>query len=151
MKSALLYRIAWLALASPAMLAGLPAHADQAAERSVRDESFVTDTKSDALEISKGFTSVLPLDFVPSAVSVGNPDVLGLDVVEGGRNPQVRLVGLSPGATNIIVFDQAHKPKVVMEVTVGEPTYGRADKVSVYRQTSLEDVVCTAGQCEKLK
>lgn len=149
-------RLFFLAVAIGAMLPhifmGAPVRAeDPTSGETILDEAIHRDFQSRSLQIPQGFMTVIPLNFVPSIATVGDPGVLGLNVVEGGVNPQINLVGVAPGATNIVVFDKKHQPRIVMEVTVDPPTYGSADKVTVYRLTTVEDNVCTAGQCRKIK
>jgi Flp pilus assembly secretin CpaC len=92
---------------------------------------------------------MMPLDFKPGTVAVGNPDVLGMEVRYVDQSYQLHLLGQSVGSTNLVVFDAQNTPRVSVDVTVGPPI-GNADRIAVYKGTDNSTVYCSLGKCASL-
>lgn len=110
-------------------------------------------SSAQALELHEGYFSIIPLDFTPTSVLVGDPKVAGVDVYmhKTARYPFVHVVGQSVGATNLVIFDQLHKMRVSMEITVSPRSYGARDEIAVYRGTNSFEFVCSSGKCDKVE
>ena len=86
-----------------------------------------------SMNINRGYFYVAPLSFMPSKVVVGQPEIVGVDVVGAQPYPHIHLIGLSNGATNLVVFDQSDKIQVAMRLSVSEEV---GPKSSVVTQAS---------------
>ena len=154
MRRAIKRRIDWLrlVLAPVAIVIGASAVAENVAAQEAAttkvDGSVFKDESDRAITLKKGYLSLIQLSFVPSSISIANPEVADVVVMPGSKNPQVHLLGKKTGKTNVLIFDKSDKLQASMIVTVVDEEAGGPTPVTVFHGSQAEELRCSAGACE---
>ncbi|HEX4917895.1 MAG TPA: pilus assembly protein N-terminal domain-containing protein [Limnobacter sp.] len=99
------------------------------------------------LTLSTGFQKIVSLPGVPARVSIGDPSIASVTVLNptasGGRGAGVLVTGLKTGSTSLLIWDRgASKARVITVAVTGKA----AETISSLKDLNLE----TEGQVLKL-
>jgi len=98
-------------------------------------------SRSNYIKLEVGKTKPMKISKQPDLVLVGNPGVADIILEENNR---IFLVGLTPGQTNIMMYDTAGKLMFSQHVVV---TTQRTGHVVVHKGTQRQILSCTDDHC----
>ncbi|WP_370261765.1 type II and III secretion system protein family protein [Limnobacter sp.] len=135
-----------LALVGSAWL-GLPALAQNTPEPEAAKPAASSSPAPFVLTVSTGFQKIVSLPAVPARVSIGDPSIASITVLNptasGGRGAGVLVTGLKTGSTSLLIWDRgASKARVITVAVTGKA----AETISTLKDLNLE----TEGQVLKL-